>query len=83
MNAATGTGLIRKTPGVCGGEACVGDRRIAVWVLVNARRLGITDQQLLADYPSLTVAELRAAWDYYAAQPAEIDDAIARNEATD
>lgn len=55
--------LIRKTPGVIGGDACVGDRRVAVWVLVEARDQGIGDEQLLRDYdPPLSRAELDAAW---------------------
>src|SRR3954470_3571292 len=55
--------LIRKTPGVCGGRACVGRRRMPVWGLVEYRNLGATDEQLLAQYePPLTRAELDAAW---------------------
>lgn len=81
MSAATGTGMIRKTPGVCGGEACIGKRRITVWMLVNARRLGMSDAKLLAAYqPPLTPEELQAAWDYYADHIEEIDNAIRRNE---
>src|SRR5438046_6687412 len=64
--------LIRKTPGVIGGDACVGNRRIAVWMLVEARNVGITDERLLTDYdPPLTRAELEAAWRYAAAHPEE------------
>jgi len=71
---------IRKTPGVCGGDACVGQRRIAVWMLVEARSLGITDEQLMADYePPLTRAELDAAWQYAAVHPDEIAEAIRQN----
>ena len=33
-------GRIQRTPGVCGGEACVGMTRIAVWMLEEARRAG-------------------------------------------
>src|SRR4051794_23882223 len=56
---------IRKRPGVWGGEACIGHRRTAVWMLVEARSLGITDEQLLTAYaPPLTRAELDAAWRY-------------------
>jgi uncharacterized protein (DUF433 family) len=80
MNAAANTTRIERTAGVCGGEACIGDGRIPVWVLVNARRLGISERQLLADYP-LAADDLHAAWDYYVLQPGEIDAAIARNEA--
>ena len=39
--------LIRKTPGIIGGDACVGKRRIAVWMLVEARAAGISDERLL------------------------------------
>ncbi len=65
--------LIRKTPGVCGGRACVGRRRVTVWGLVESRNLGIDDERLLADFdPPLTRAELDAAWRYAAANPEEI-----------
>lgn len=38
---------IQKTPGVCGGEACVAGTRIAVWMLVEARRAGCKDEEIL------------------------------------
>jgi uncharacterized protein (DUF433 family) len=72
---------IRKTPGVCGGDACIGRRRIPVWMLVEGRSLGLSDEQLLADYsPPLTREELNAAWKYAAAHPEEIAKAIRENE---
>ena len=72
--------LIQKTPGVIGGDSCIRRTRIAVWMLVNARRLGITDEQLLRDYPGLTQDDLNAAWVYYAAHPEEIETAIREND---
>lgn len=33
---------INKTPGICGGEACIAGTRIAVWLLVEAQQLGIS-----------------------------------------
>jgi uncharacterized protein (DUF433 family) len=66
-----------------GGDACVRDTRIPVWVLVNYRRLGGSDAQLLRDYPSLTTADLESAWDYAAANAEEIDRAIRENEEGD
>jgi uncharacterized protein (DUF433 family) len=73
--------LIRKTPGVCGGRACIGRRRLAVWMLVEARNAGIRDERLLVDYdPPLTVAELDAAWQYAAAHPEEIAQALREND---
>ena len=80
MNAVVDS-LIRKTPGVLGGEARVGDKRIAVWMLVQARKAGVTDAELLNWYVvPLTEDELTAAWAYYAWNREEIEDAIRRNE---
>jgi uncharacterized protein (DUF433 family) len=75
------TERITKTPGVCGGDACIRGHRIPVWVLVGYRRLGKADAELLRAYPSLTPADLEAAWEYEAAHPAEIDQATRENEA--
>jgi uncharacterized protein (DUF433 family) len=73
--------LIRKTPGVCGGRARVGDRRIAVWSLVESRNLGVSEQQLLSDFsPPLTRAELDAAWRYAELYADEIAADIRDNE---
>lgn len=71
---------IAKTSGICGGDACIAGHRIPVWPLVNYRRLAGTDASILRDYPTLTAADLEAAWDYAAAHPAEIDQAIRENE---
>ena len=32
--------IITKTPGVCGGAACIAGTRVAVWLLVEAQQLG-------------------------------------------
>lgn len=72
--------LIQKTPGVIGGDACIRRTRIAVWMLVEAKRLGFTDEELLTHYVvPLTPEDLKAAWDYYAAHKDEIDEAIRLN----
>ena len=68
--------LIQKTPGVIGGDACIRRTRIAVWMLVEARRLGISDERLLEDFPGLTQDDLNAAWAYHATHPEEIETAI-------
>jgi len=73
------SGRIHRTPGVCGGEACVGMTRVAVWMLEDARRQGVGDLELLKDYPGLSVFDLEAAWQYVEAQSQEIAQAIQRN----
>ncbi len=72
---------ISKTSGVLGGEACIRSTRIGVWMLVHARQLGISDEELLVRYdPPLTEEDLQNAWSYYATHREEIDAAIRRNE---
>ena len=70
---------ITKTPGVCGSSACIGHTRITVWGLVEWRRLGLTDEQILKSIQGLTPADLAAAWEYYEQNPDEIDQAIRQN----
>ena len=71
---------ISKKPDRCGGDACIRETRIPVWVLVGYRRLGASDAEILQAYPSLTPADLEAAWGYAAANREEIDRAIRENE---
>lgn len=71
---------IKKTSGVCGGDACIAGTRIPVWVLVNARRLGISEAELLKDYPTLRASDLANAWAYAEIYADEIEIAIRENE---
>jgi uncharacterized protein (DUF433 family) len=71
---------IMKTPSVIGGDACIRQTRIAVLMLEGLRRLGSTDERILANYPSLSQADLDNAWGYVAANIVEIDEAIRRND---
>ena len=80
-NLKTTSSWVQKTPGVCGGRACVRNTRITVWGLVNSRRLGATDEQILENIVGLTPEDLHAAWEYYGEHAAEIDDDIRENEA--
>jgi uncharacterized protein (DUF433 family) len=72
---------VEKTPGVCGGDACIRKTRIPVWGLIEWRRLGLSDAEIREQHPDLTPADLEAAWEYYAQHPEEIDQAIRENEA--
>lgn len=67
---------VSKTPGVCGGSACIDGTRMPVWSLVNHRRLGFSDLEILYNFPSMTASDLKAAWDYYRDNQAEIDELI-------
>lgn len=70
------TEAIQKTPGVCGGNACIRSTRIPVWTLVSLRQQGATEQELLHNYPGLTLDDLTAVWGYYYNHKSEIDSTI-------
>ena len=72
---------VESRPGVCGGEACAVRTRIPVWLLVQARRLGTSDVDILRDYPTLRVEDLANAWAYARSHAEEIDQQIRDNEA--
>lgn len=71
---------IEKTPGVVGGDACIVRTRIPVWALEGYRRLGLSDAQLLENFPTLKMTDLLNAWVYVTAHRAEIDQAMRENE---
>ena len=63
----------QRTLGVVGWRARIRNTRIPVWSLVEMRALGASDRKILEAYPSLTLADLEAAWRYYEANHPEID----------
>ncbi|GAP99692.1 DUF433 domain-containing protein [Leptolyngbya sp. NIES-2104] len=67
---------IEKTLGVCGGDARIANTRIPVWVLVQARNLGNTEAQILANYPTISAIDLSNAWRYAEAHLREIEQAV-------
>lgn len=76
----TNASWVSKKPDRQGGDACIRDSRIPVWCVVNYRRLGATDEVILQAYPTLTPADLEAAFAYAAAHAEEIASAIRENE---
>jgi len=72
---------IEKNPKVMGGEACIRQTRIPVWLLVSLQRQGASEAYILEDYPSLSAADLVNAWLYAETHLDEIDAAIQIQEA--
>jgi uncharacterized protein (DUF433 family) len=71
---------VESAPNVCGGEPCIVRTRIPVWLLEQARRLGVSESQLLNSYPSLRAEDLANAWAYVRAHRIEIEQQIRSNE---
>lgn len=72
---------IEATPGISGGEPRIVRTRIPVWVLVQARKLGTTEADLLRCYPRLRPDDLLNAWAYYDSHREDIERQIRENEA--
>jgi uncharacterized protein (DUF433 family) len=72
---------IDSRPDVCGGEPCIVRTRIPVWLVEQARRMGTSEQALLAAYPTLRAEDLVNAFSYARSHTAEIDAQIRQNEA--
>lgn len=65
---------------VCGGEPCIVRTRIPIWLLVQAKRLGYSEADLLRSYPSLRAEDLVNAWAYADTHRDEIEKQIVENE---
>lgn len=73
---------MRKTPGVCGGSACIRDTRVPVWAIIGYIRQRLNPHKILNLYPGLTPSDIQAAVDYYTANKTEIDRDIQQNESS-
>ena len=71
---------IESTPGVCGGDPCIVRTRIPVWILEQMRRQGVSEADILRNYPTLRAEDLTNAWAYVRAHGEEIERQIKENE---
>ena len=53
-------------PNVCFGQACIRGTRIWVSLLLSLLASGMTEAELLAEYPQLKIADIRASLAYAA-----------------
>jgi len=72
---------ITKTPEVLGGDACIANTRLPVWLFVSLRQQGATDADFLEAYPHLSAADLANVWHYADAHTEEIERALQEQEA--
>ena len=66
MSTATTQTVITKTPGVCGGKACLDGHRVRVQDIVTDYEWnGLSPDEICQQYPSITLAHVHAALSYY------------------
>ncbi len=57
---------ISSDPNICGGKPCIAGTRIRVWdIYVASEWRGETPDQIVAQYPRLTLAQVHAALAFY------------------
>jgi uncharacterized protein (DUF433 family) len=67
------TDRIVKTPGICGGRACIAGHRIRVTdIVVWHEKRGYCPDEILGLFPGTTLADVYAALAYYFENQAEI-----------
>lgn len=72
---------IEKTPGVVGGKARVAGTRIRVMdIVVWHERRGMSADEIVSEFPHLTLADVFAALAYYFDNREEIEESFAREK---
>lgn len=59
--------LISVDPNICHGQACIKGTRIMVSIILDCIAAGLSEQEILAEYPTLPAAGISAAAAYGAA----------------
>jgi len=72
---------ISKTPGVCGGRACIAGHRIRVVDIVVWHEMrGMAPDQIVDMFPGTTLADVHAALAYYGDHREEIEDEFRKED---
>jgi len=73
--------MIVATPGTCGGKPRIAGHRIRVEdVVIWKERMGMTIDEILASYPTMTPEKIAAALRYYEAHREEIERDLKEND---
>lgn len=73
---------IEKTPGVCGGRACIAGHRIRVMdIAVLHEKRGLSPAEIVRQYPGISLADVHAALTYFLDHRQEIEEEVRADEA--
>lgn len=73
--------LITQTPGVNGGRPRIAGAGVSVRCIAVWSNMGMTPEEIAAEYPHLTLAQVHAALAYYHANREQMDADIAAEDA--
>jgi uncharacterized protein (DUF433 family) len=74
---------IVKEEGYCAGKAAIGNTRVRVNNVVFPHKQGRTAEQIIVEYPDLSLAQVHSALAYYYDHQGEIESELARDEGAD
>lgn len=75
------TERITKTPGVCGGKACIAGHRIRVMdIVICYEYQRMTADEIVDQYPTITLSDVHTAMAYYYDHIEEIREEMRREE---
>lgn len=75
--------LLTRSPEVRDGRPCVAGTRTTVHRIAVWYKMGQSPEEIAADYPHLTVAQVYAALTYYHANQAEVEAELAADREED
>jgi len=79
MKTVTEHAHVACAKGVCGGEPVIRGTRVAVRVIAQNWRAGLTPEEIQAEYQHLTLAQVFDALSYAEDHPEEMDALIAQH----
>jgi uncharacterized protein (DUF433 family) len=75
------TERITKTPGVGGGKACIAGHRIRVMdIVIWHEHMGMSADEIVSQYPTITLSDVHAALAYYFDHVEEIREEMRREK---
>jgi uncharacterized protein (DUF433 family) len=82
MQTTTDIGtLITQTPGICGGRPRIAGTSVSVRRILRWYQLGYTPDEIQAEIPHLSLAQIHAALAYYHANRDGLDQEMAAEDA--
>lgn len=71
---------ITRKKGVCGGRSIIARPRTPAWSIIRWYKLGMSIEDIMREFPHLTLSQVHDAFSYYYDNQKEIEGDLAENE---